>query len=229
MGPPIQTGATLYARVWTRVEKTTSRRLREIAAPLPSGASDLAEHAAKLDGEKHDHRLPDDSTDGKRRAGRVATKTSIEERSRICAVLIWRDWVPDGGACSEDQLHCIFHRICCSRLLPTGWHTDRLGDLHHENGRLERTGINESRRATSARLISFDRKRTELTPATVLVIRSLSDYACLSQISWPQPTEARASGARIFSLFHAILAACSMPFGGIKMPCSVTILSIGIS
>src|SRR6202051_2806328 len=47
---------------------------------------------------------------------------------------------------------------------------DRFGDLDHETRQLlDRTGAKESGAAMSARLISFDQKRTELTPGTVLV------------------------------------------------------------
>jgi Protein of unknown function (DUF2924) len=47
---------------------------------------------------------------------------------------------------------------------------DRLGDLDHETKQvLDRTGSNETGAAASARLVSFDQKRTELTPRTVLV------------------------------------------------------------
>jgi Protein of unknown function (DUF2924) len=47
---------------------------------------------------------------------------------------------------------------------------DRFGDLGHETRQLlDRTGAKETGTAMSARLISFDQKRTELTPGTVLV------------------------------------------------------------
>src|SRR5258706_998287 len=47
---------------------------------------------------------------------------------------------------------------------------DRFGDLDHETRQLlDRTGAKESGMAMSARLVSFDQKRTELTPGTVLV------------------------------------------------------------
>ncbi len=47
---------------------------------------------------------------------------------------------------------------------------DRFGDLDHEARQLlDRTGAKESGKAMSARLVSFDQKRTELTPGTVLV------------------------------------------------------------
>jgi Protein of unknown function (DUF2924) len=42
---------------------------------------------------------------------------------------------------------------------------DRFGDLDHETRQvLDRTGAKESGTAMSARLVSFDQKRTELTP-----------------------------------------------------------------
>jgi hypothetical protein len=47
---------------------------------------------------------------------------------------------------------------------------DRLGDLDHETAQvLDRTVPKETGAVTSARLVSFDLKRTELTPGTVLV------------------------------------------------------------
>src|ERR1700719_4398248 len=47
---------------------------------------------------------------------------------------------------------------------------DRFGDLDHETRQLlDRTGAKESGTAVSARLVSFDQKRTALTPGTVLV------------------------------------------------------------
>ena len=47
---------------------------------------------------------------------------------------------------------------------------DRFGDLDHETRQLlDRTGAKESGASMSARLVSFDQKRTELTPGTVLV------------------------------------------------------------
>jgi Protein of unknown function (DUF2924) len=47
---------------------------------------------------------------------------------------------------------------------------DRFGDLDHDTRQLlDRTGAKETGAAMSARLASFDQKRTELTPGTVLV------------------------------------------------------------
>ena len=47
---------------------------------------------------------------------------------------------------------------------------DRFGDLDHETTQvLDRTDSKDTGTAMSARLVSFDQKRTELTPGTVLV------------------------------------------------------------
>ena len=47
---------------------------------------------------------------------------------------------------------------------------DRCGDLDHETKQvLDRTDSKDTGAAMSARLVSFDQKRTELTPGTVLV------------------------------------------------------------
>ena len=47
---------------------------------------------------------------------------------------------------------------------------DRYGDLDHETEKvLDRTNVNETGSAMANRLENLDRKRTELTPGTVLV------------------------------------------------------------
>ena len=47
---------------------------------------------------------------------------------------------------------------------------DRFGDLDHETRQLlDRTGAKEPSTAMSARLVTFDQKRTQLPPGTVLV------------------------------------------------------------
>jgi len=47
---------------------------------------------------------------------------------------------------------------------------DRFGDLDHETRQLlDRTGVKEAGTAMAARLVSFDQRRTELTPGTVLI------------------------------------------------------------
>jgi hypothetical protein len=54
--------------------------------------------------------------------------------------------------------------------LPIGSRPNRFGDLDHETRQvLDRTDAKQAASDTSARLISFDQKRTELTPGTVLI------------------------------------------------------------
>jgi len=106
----------------------------------------------------------------KRRKDRVTTEISIEDeivhlrgldlkglRARCQSVL--QRPAPD-----HLPRHLLF-AIIAYRI-----QVDRLGDLDHETRQLlDRTGAKESGTAMSARLVSFDQKRTELTPGTVLV------------------------------------------------------------
>ena len=106
----------------------------------------------------------------KRRDGRITTETSIEIeivhlrgldlkglRARWQSVLQRPppDYLPR---------HLLF-AIIAYRI-----QADRFGDLDHETRQLlDRTGAKESGTAMSARLVTFDQKRTQLTPGTVLV------------------------------------------------------------
>jgi len=106
----------------------------------------------------------------KRRDGRITTETSIEIeivhlrgldlkglRARWQSVLQRPppDYLPR---------HLLF-AIIAYRI-----QADRFGDLDHETRQLlGRTGAKESGTAMSARLVTFDQKRTQLTPGTVLV------------------------------------------------------------
>jgi Protein of unknown function (DUF2924) len=106
----------------------------------------------------------------KRRNGRAMAKASIEDeiahlrglnlkglRSR------WRS-VLQRPAPDHLPRHLLF-AILAYRI-----QGDRFGDLDHETRQLlDRTDAQEAGTAMSARLISFDQKRTELTPGTVLV------------------------------------------------------------
>jgi len=106
----------------------------------------------------------------KRRNGRVTTETSVEDeivhlrgldlkglRARWQSVL-------QRPAPAHLPRHLLFATIAY-RI-----QADRLGDLDHETRQLlDGTGAKESGTAMSARLVSFDQKRTELTPGTVLV------------------------------------------------------------
>src|SRR6202790_2556597 len=105
----------------------------------------------------------------KRRNGRVTTEISVEDeivhlrgldlkglRARWQSVL----QRPAPGYLPRHLLFAIIvYRI----------QADRFGDLDHETRQLLDCTDAKSGTATSARLVSFDQKRTELTPGTVLV------------------------------------------------------------
>jgi len=105
-----------------------------------------------------------------RRNGRAPTRTSVEDeiahlrgldlkglRSRWQSVL-------QRPAPAHLPQHLLF-AIIAYRI-----QADRLGDLDHETRQvLDRTDAKDTGATISARLVSFDQKRTELTPGTVLV------------------------------------------------------------
>ena len=106
----------------------------------------------------------------KRRNGHASTKRPVEEeiahlrgldlkglRSRWQSVF--------GGTAPAHLTRHLLFAVIAYRI-----QADRLGDLDHETRQLlDHTGAKESGTATSARLVSFDQKRSELTPGTVLV------------------------------------------------------------
>src|SRR5438552_10798715 len=106
----------------------------------------------------------------KRRNGRVPTETSIEDEIVHLGGLDLKGlrarWQSVLQRPAPDHLprHLLF-AIIAYRI-----QADRFGDLDHETRQLlDRTGAKESGAAMSARLVSFDQKRPELTPGTVLV------------------------------------------------------------
>ena len=105
----------------------------------------------------------------KRRNVRVATKTSVEEEIAHLRGLDLKGL--------RARWQSVFQRPAPAHLLQHLLFTiiayriqaDRLGDLDHETMQvLDRTD-SETGAAMSARLVSFDQKRTKLTPGTVLV------------------------------------------------------------
>jgi hypothetical protein len=106
----------------------------------------------------------------KRRKGRVTTETSLgDEIAHLHGLDLkglrarWQS-VLQRPAPGHLPRHLLF-AIIAYRI-----QVDRFGDLGHDTRQLlDRTGATESGMALSARLVSFDQKRTELTPGTVLV------------------------------------------------------------
>ena len=97
-------------------------------------------------------------------------KRLLRTRSRICAVSILGDFVRAGRACFKDRPPAHLTRHLLFSIIAYQIQADRSGDLDHETKQvLDRTAAKETGPAMSARLASFDQKRTELTPGTVLV------------------------------------------------------------
>src|SRR5471030_2631516 len=106
----------------------------------------------------------------KRRSGRASTKTSISDEIAHLRGLdpkgLHSRWQSVFQRLPPDHLprHLLFS-IIAYRI-----QADRLGDLDHETNQvLDRTDAKDTGTTMSARLVSFDQKRTELTPGTVLV------------------------------------------------------------
>jgi hypothetical protein len=106
----------------------------------------------------------------KRRSSRTLTKTSIGDEIAHLRDLdlkgLHSRWQSVFQKPPPDHLprHLLF-AIVVYRI-----QADRLGDLDHETRQvLDRTDAKSTGVTMSARLVSFDQKRTELTPGTVLV------------------------------------------------------------
>ena len=106
----------------------------------------------------------------KRRNGRTTTKTSVEDEIAHLRGLdlngLRARWQSVFQKSSPAHLprHLLF-AIIAYRI-----QADRCGDLDHATKQvLDRTDSKDTGAAMSARLVSFDQKRTELTPGTVLV------------------------------------------------------------
>jgi hypothetical protein len=104
------------------------------------------------------------------RNGRASTKTSVEYEIAHLRGLDLRGlrtrWLSvfQRPAPAHLTRHLLF-AVIAYRL-----QADRFGDLDHATRQvLDRTGAKETGPAMSARLASFDKKRIELTPGTVLV------------------------------------------------------------
>ena len=105
-----------------------------------------------------------------RRSGRASTKTSIGDEIAHLRGLdlkgLRSQWQSVFRKLSSDHVprHLLF-AIIAYRI-----QADRFGDLDHETRQvLDLTDANATGAAVSSRLVSFDQKRIELTPGTVLV------------------------------------------------------------
>jgi Protein of unknown function (DUF2924) len=152
-----------------------------------------------------------------RRNGRVTTRTSVEDEVRHVRGLdlkgLHARWqsVFQRPAPGHLPRHLLF-AVIAYRI-----QADRFGDVDHETRQLlDRTGATESGTAMSARLVTFDQKRTELAPGTVLVrewdrqsqrVMVMSDgfawngqtYDSLSKVAYAI-TGTRWNGPRFFGL-----------------------------
>src|SRR3981189_516757 len=106
----------------------------------------------------------------KRRIGRVTTEISIEDEIVHLRGLDLKGLRAGGESVWQKPAPGRLPRPLLFAIIAYRIQTDRFGDLDHETRQLlDRTGAKETGAATSARLVSFDQKRTELTPGTVLV------------------------------------------------------------
>jgi hypothetical protein len=106
----------------------------------------------------------------KRRDGRITTGTSIEDEIVHLRGLDLKGLRARWQSVLQRQPPDHLPRHLLFAIIAYRIQADRFGDLDHETRQLlDRTGAKESRTAMSARLVTFDQKRTQLTPGTVLV------------------------------------------------------------
>jgi hypothetical protein len=106
----------------------------------------------------------------KRRNGRAATKTSVEDEIAHLRGLDLKGLRARWQSVFQRPAPSHLPRQLLFAIIAYRIQADRFGDLDHETRQvLDRTDARESGAAMSARLASFDQKRTELTPGTVLV------------------------------------------------------------
>ena len=106
----------------------------------------------------------------KRRTGRVSTKTSIEDEIAHLRGLDLKGLRARWQSVFQRPAPAHLPRHLLFAIIAYRIQADRLGDLDHETKQvLDRTDAKSTGATMSARLVSFDQKRTELTPGTVLV------------------------------------------------------------
>jgi hypothetical protein len=106
----------------------------------------------------------------KRRNGRASAKTSVEDEIAHLRGLDLKGLRSRWQSVFQRTPPAHLTRHLLFTIIAYRIQADRFGDLDHETKQvLDRTVAKETGPVTSARLASFDRKRTELTPGTVLV------------------------------------------------------------
>jgi hypothetical protein len=106
----------------------------------------------------------------KRRNGRASTKTSVEGEIAHLRGLDLRGLRARWKSVFQRQAPAHLTRHLLFAVIAYRIQADRLGDLDHKTRQvLDLTVAKEAGPAMSARLASFDQKRTELSPGTVLV------------------------------------------------------------
>ena len=106
----------------------------------------------------------------KRRNSRTSTKTSVGDEIAYLRGLDLKGLRARWQSVLQRPAPAHLPRHLLFAILAYRIQADRLGDLDHATKQvLDQTDSKEPGAAMSARLVSFDQKRTELTPGTVLV------------------------------------------------------------
>jgi hypothetical protein len=106
----------------------------------------------------------------KRRNGRITTEISVEHEIAHLRGLDLKGLRARWQSVLQRPAPDYLPRHLLLAIIAYRIQADRFGDLDHETRQLlDRTGASESGTAMSARLVTFDQKRTQLTSGTVLV------------------------------------------------------------
>jgi hypothetical protein len=106
----------------------------------------------------------------KRRNSRASTKTSIEDEIAHLGGLDLKGLRARWQSVLQRLAPAHLPRHLLFAVVAYRIQADRVGDLDHATKQvLDRTDAKDTAATMSARLVSFDQKRTELTPGTVLV------------------------------------------------------------
>jgi hypothetical protein len=106
----------------------------------------------------------------KRRNSRASTKTSVEDEIAHLRGLDLKGLRARWQSVLQRPAPAHLPRHLLFAIIAYRIQADRIGDLDHETKLvLDRTDAKDTGATMSARLVSFDQKRTELIPGTVLV------------------------------------------------------------